>query len=222
MRKELGFEPGQILDYKALKRKEKQLSGLDPEFRFTITVLDSAGDKAYKDILVQVEKNPPPQPVGGAEAIIPKGARPAVPVSGVPVPLVPPQPKENQTLKPTAPDKSKNEAKVTEKTAKELEDSIYESLKTGRLLLKEANCELFVRDLKGRRLIGLAFIRRNNPGYGEVFMMAEEAEIKVDLPKKTLQITTHKVRLFGWAGNATVVEERTFPFPLPSAIEAAP
>ncbi len=116
------------------------------------------------------------------------------------------------------PSQLKEKAMFTAEDAKKIEDDLYRQLEGGHF--KAANYEIWVKEVKDRRLIGLVFISRDNPGSGDLLAMADEAELKVDVPTGKLVINMTKVAIMSTNGDRVMVDNKSFPVPLP-AVEAS-
>jgi RNA polymerase sigma factor (sigma-70 family) len=115
---------------------------------------------------------------------------------------------------------TKEVAKITEGEANAAVDSLYEKLGAGYLDLEKANYEILVREVKGRRLIRPILVRRGSQGRNDLFVTAEEAELKVDLTKGILLFIMSKVVMTSTDGDRGYFESRSLSIPLAS-IEGA-
>jgi RNA polymerase sigma factor (sigma-70 family) len=107
-------------------------------------------------------------------------------------------------------------------SAKNIEDDFYVKLSRCHLDLKEANYEIWVREVKGRRLIRPILVRRDSQGQGDFLAIGDEAELKVDLEKGILLLIMSKVVIISLDGDRSTMEARSWSIPLASIEGARP
>jgi hypothetical protein len=116
-------------------------------------------------------------------------------------------------------EKAAKKKEATKAWEAEIEKKIYEILQEDHEFRgPKLPWVLYIRDVRGRRLVDPIFKRRDGRGANyDVIAFAKEGEIKVDLKARTVVIQLRKVTvLHDKAGKKGKFEERKFLVPIPS------